>query len=276
LAEPYFTMADLVLADVSELGWVDPNDALEKVRGEMEALEARDLLPLNLEVGQLVVTGFGVMEKVKVLRERAAGELAGANLGLLERFGLYVGALMAAEARLSMVLRTPNDGLEELVEAAMKARETLMKDAAALAQRGLINGGELARVGERRGRMGLWPDLVMLCGVLNEHWPAIEGKCAIVREELVVAEQMALRLARLLGCRAHRPTELRAATDTRVRAFTLYMRAYAEARSVSQFLCRLQPDVQLALPSLYRRSRRKRGAEAANSESTIVPHAPDE
>jgi hypothetical protein len=101
-------------------------------------------------------------------------------------------------------------------------------------------------------------DLQSLSRVLKESWDKVDGKIPSTADDLVRANQLAAHLLRTVGLREQGPALVAEATDARMRAFTLFLRTYADAQRAVAYLRAEQGDAETLAPSLYTgRGRRK-------------------
>ena len=145
----------------------------------------------------------------------------------------------------------PSQPLDDLVEAGVKLRETLASDAAALAQRGFVDGERLHELKGAVGFKNIASDLLTLASMLRAAWPTIAGKCATQESELTQAEILGDRLITAIGIREQSPIIVADAADNRQRAYTLLSTAYDHARRAITFLRWKRGDVDEIVPSLY-------------------------
>src|SRR5688572_5909064 len=102
--------------------------------------------------------------------------------------------------------------------------------------------------------------------MMREKWSEVQGRTALQAAELDAAEALADRLVSGVGAREQGPTIVLEAADRRRRAFSLFARAYDQARRAVIYLRWDQGDADDIAPSLYagrggsrRRSRHCRG-----------------
>lgn len=137
-------------------------------------------------------------------------------------------------------------------------RERLLADARALSLHGLFDSRKLEQLKGANGNKNVAQDLQMLSQALQESWPQIQGKSATVAEDLQTASRVSTRLTRVIGLREQGPALLADATDKRMRAFTLMIRTYEEARAAVGYLHRHDGDADAIAPNLYAGKSRRR------------------
>ncbi|MEI9948722.1 MAG: hypothetical protein WDO74_06995 [Pseudomonadota bacterium] len=236
-------------------------DAFERVKPELAKLAAEELLQVNLDVSAALQTILGVLPEAKALREQMVKELPSFDVASFDRLEDYALALSVTQTAYLVATEPPSD-LQPLTDEAIQLRETLLRDAQALARRNLIDGAQLAGLKGVNGYKNIAQDLQILSKILQDAWPSIQGKAATTTDELKTASQMSTRLSRVVGLREQGPAQVAAATDTRLRAFTLVLRTYEDARRAVTYLRARQGDVDTIVPSLYPGRPRSRQSDA--------------
>lgn len=117
-------------------------------------------------------------------------------------------------------------------------------------------------------------DLLTLVALMREGWHSIKGKSAVSPAELDQAESYADALLTAVGEREQLPAATAAAADMRRRAFTLFLRAYAELRHAAEYLRRYDNDADAFVPSLYGPRKRRVASEATTSDAVAEPAVP--
>jgi hypothetical protein len=235
-------------------------DAYERVKPELARLAPEELLQVNLDVSVALHTIMGVLPEVRALRDQIVRELPSFDVASFDRLEDYALALRVTHAAYLMATERPSD-LELLTDDAIEMRETLLKDAQALARRNLIDGGPLANLKGINGYKNIAQDLQLLNEILQDAWPNIQGKTAITADELKTSSQIATRLWGVVRLREQGPAQVAAATDQRLRAFTLVLRTYEDARRAVNYLRARQGDADAIMPSLYPGRPRRRQSE---------------
>lgn len=170
-----------------------------------------------------------------------------------------------------MIATEPPSDLQPLTEDALQLRETLLKDAQALARRNLIDGGQLANLKGVNGYKNIAQDLQILSKILQDAWPNIQGRAGTTADELKTASQMSTRLSRVVGLREQGRAQIAVATDDRLRAFTLVLRTYEDARRAVNYLRGRQGDADSIIPSLYPGRPRQRQSEPTEPNTPKAP-----
>ena len=258
----------LVVGIASDEKLVD--EAFQRVKADLAALAPDELVQVNLDVQAATGVILGVLPGVRALRDRLAAELPAFDLKAFDKLEDYALALRFAQGAFQTATLPPDD-LELLTAEASKLRERLLADANALALHGLVDPRKLEQLKGAKGFKNVAQDLETLSQALQESWSQIQGKSPIVAEDLQAASRIGTRLTRVLGLRDQGPAVLAVATDQRLRAFTLLLRAYEETRFAVRYLRRREDDADSIAPSLYPGVSRRRPSEP---EPTVPSNAP--
>jgi hypothetical protein len=192
-------------------------------------------------------------------------------LDKVEPLVLAMGYTHSLHAAASVPLLSVN----ELSARAVAVRQVLAMDCAALAQRGLVDGGRLKELKGPVGYKNQAFDLLTLVALMRDRWRRIKGKSAVSLAELDEAESIADRLLTAVGEREQLPLVRAAAADIRQRAFTLFLRAYNELRRAAEYLRWHTGDVDALVPSLYAGKKRRDPTQLAKSEVVRVQVIPE-
>jgi hypothetical protein len=87
--------------------------------------------------------------------------------------------------------------------------------------------------------------------MFRDKWSVLEGKTLIQPKDLKDAQVLADRLTSAVGEREQTPAQAVEATERRQRAFSLFVKAYDQARRAISYLRWEQGDVDSIAPSLY-------------------------
>jgi hypothetical protein len=245
------------LVNQEELG----SAALARLSPELAALKEEDLLPVNFEIPAGVALVLGNLGEIRAFREAIAREMVGFDLTRFDKLEAYTLALNEAHAGYK-VATEPSDALDQVVAEGERLRDLLRAEANALELRGLLDGRKLREVGAGQGRKNLALDLTLLYKAMDDSWPTLEGKARVTRQELETAARIGQYIVRVVGVREQGTQAIAAATDTRSRIYTLFVRAYDDARRAIHFLRWKEGDADEIAPSLYstRGSARRKGA----------------
>ena len=251
--------------------------AYERVKADFARLRVDELVQVNLDIPTAVTTIIGVLPEVAALRPRIEKELVAFDLAEFDKLEDYAWALSYAHTMFLMATQPPDD-LPVLNAEATKLRDRLLIDARSLAQHRLVDDGQLEKLKGFAGYKNLAQDLQILSFALQANWANIQGKTPTTAEDLQTALRLSARLTRVVGLREQGPQQLAEATERRLRAFTLTIRVYEEARQTIGYLLRSRPgEADTIIPSLYTgKTRRKQETEIDTPVPTPPAHPPTE
>lgn len=225
-------------------------DAYQHLLDEIRKVPDSDLITINIDVPTAVTTTLGVLPAIRGFRPQIATEIPSFDLVRFDKLELYTLALGHAHT-LYLAASNPPESLGDLSDTGTKARELLLSDATALAQRGFIDGEKLKSLKGANGYRNLAFDLFTLAAMLRDNWDRIAGKTAVQTEELDSAETLADRLLTAVGLREQAPVVAAESSDIRQRAFSLFLTAYDDARRAVSYLRWHHGDLDDIAPSLY-------------------------
>lgn len=250
--------------------------AFDATAEDRARLDAKKLVPVNLDPPMVMTTVLAQVAKLAALREDAA-KLAGFDITHFDKLIDYTYAFAQAHASfLATAERTSS--LRKVMDRAVKLRATLLGDATALARRGLLNPKQLEKLKGGTGYLKVSQDLGLLVAIIRARWSEIAGKTAITAEELNEAETAWERLCEGYAQRM-KPTRPADVIDARIRAFNLVVNAYDQVRRAAIFLRWSAEDAKTYIPSLYsvrrkRRSKKKRPVDDLPVQHSTVPPPP--
>lgn len=246
----------------------------QRVEPGLWALPAQRVKQVNLDVPLAITIVLGAIPRLARYREGIIREFHSFEVAWFDGLEQYAMALSHANA-LYLTAGKPPIVPSGAYEQGFKLRDTLHVDTKTLVRRGLLNA---ALVKGCRGSMGyekVAAELQILCQVLKENWPIIEGKCATSLAELEHATKVAVHLLRIAKHREQIPELVAQAADRRNRCFTLFVDAYTEVRSAIQYLRRHEDDADDIAPRLYRGvSSSKKHVNAPEASSVLASPAP--
>jgi len=194
------------------------------------------------------------------------------DIARLDRLELYARAAGHAHALHLQLSALPD--FAPLIAAAEALREVLVSDASALARRGLIDAQVLGSLKGPVGHRNVAFDLSALSSALRASWSRIEGKAAVVLEELEQARSYADQLLTMVALREQVSAAPSTSALTRQRAFTLLVRSYNEARRALMYLRWDQNDLESIAPSLYGQQRTPRRRSSEPAPAPMPPPVP--
>jgi hypothetical protein len=248
-------------------------DGYERVKGDLAAVPVDQLVQINLDIQQGTRTILGALPEMQALRERIVAELPAFDIAAFDKLEDYVQALRYAQTGF-LIASQPPDDLEQLLEDGGKLKARLEADARSLSLYGLFSAKKLEQLKGGNGLDNLAQDLELLSRALMDSWEQIQGKALTPLEDVQTAARIGLRLTRIAGLRDQGPARLAAATELRMRAFTVVLRTYEEARAAIGYLRRSQDDLETIAPTLYPgKGRRKATAAVENKDSNVASPA---
>ncbi len=246
------------LVQEEELG----NAALARVKPEMDALKPEQLLQVNVDLREATSLVLGNLPEIRALRADIAKAMPGFDLDRFDKMEAYTLALIESNAGFK-VATEPTDTLDRLVPEGERVRELLLAEAKALELRGVFDPKKLREVEGALGRKNVASDLMLLSKAFETSWAALEGKTRVTREELDDAYKLGLHIMRLVGVREQGARAIGAATDERLRAYTLFVSAYDDVRRAVSFLRWKDGDADEIAPSLHSgRGAKRKGSDA--------------
>jgi len=247
--------------------------AFERALPASQALETKDLIPINIDLPTAIASTLGKLPGIMALRDRAKA-LPELDIAAFDELETLVLATAHAHVRYMGASAEP-EAILELNERGMRLRNTLYADAVALATRNLINGDRIGEFKAHVGYKNLAFDLMALAASLRDNWDKVSSKTAITPEDLDQAELLGDQLINAIGVREQSPSSVADIAAQRQRNFTLFVNAYDEVRRALSFLRWKEDDVEHIAPSLYagrgNSNARKKGTDA---HPTPVPPPP--
>ena len=248
--------------------------ALGPVLGELRTLPYKELRAVNLDVPSTISRVLGAVPGILKLREELAVHTPTAALAEIDKLEEYAFALYEAHFARGYKNRAPEE-LRILGEEGSRLRTLLRGDAITLERRELLVGHTVRACRGLAGYRNIATDLHLLVRVLRDCWPAIQSKCAVTEEELTLAERIGHALMVRVGAWQQSKNDAPAGAELRVRAFTMLVNTYEEARAAIVYLRRRQNDADKIAPSLYAGRKRisKVVEEKPPAEAVPAPQA---
>lgn len=234
--------------------------AFASVRAEIEAVPLDALVRINVDLSRTARCGLVAAEHVEPLLPDLA-RLHAFDVRPVRMLGTYALALLHVND-----LASEGDSelppLPVLVAEATRLREGLLRTAELLAHYGIVSAERVAVIRSGTGYADLAKSLLALGRLFVDLWPRVRDKVIATREEVDRAIVLSAQLQRTLAFQKAKRNPLNRHTShrhLRVQAFTLFYRAYEEARRGVMFLRWYEGDAHAIVPSLYpRRPRRLR------------------
>jgi hypothetical protein len=194
-------------------------------------------------------------------------ELPDFKIALFDRLETY--ALAAWYTHLLALPPAGSNNPVQLLEEATTLRTALLGDAEALAARGLLDADSVKTIRAGNGNMDTANDLVALSALMGASWSKIESKTAATADEVRRAGDLGPLLIAAIGVREHGTTVTPAeAAERKVRAFTLFTRAYDQTRRAVTYLRWNEGDADTLAPSLYKGRGGSRSASTPKEEGS--------
>ena len=245
-------------------------EALAIVAPELQVLHKDQLAPINIDIPLSVSIALGVLEGLRDLRPSLVQQLPEHDIAQFDKLETYALAAWYAHL-LHLPPASPSSPVKALLDEAVPLRAALLGDAEALVRRGLFDQALFDEIRAGQGHVDTANDLVALSAGFSEIWAQIEGRTAATEQEIDRAAELGPLLLAALGVREHGPAPGPSdAADRRARAFTLFVRAYDQARRAVTYLRWNEGDADAYAPSLYR-GRGGRGAASGGSTTAPAP-----
>jgi hypothetical protein len=247
--------------------------SLERLRSEMDAIDEKTLVPVNIDVNLAVSRALGVAPAVAAIRERIVRECPTADLHAIDQLEDRAYSLSYATALYESAVAPPND-FTDIVEEVMEARGVLLSVAKGLVACNLLDTEQIANINGGHGYRETAADAILLVSVLRANLTQLEGKMPFTREQLTRVEQAANRLTALVGIREQTPDRAADAANLQRRAYRLLDAAYSEVRRVVTYLRWSEDDAEAIAPPLRSRPiTRKPADKPADGTSDATPPA---
>ncbi len=174
---------------------------------------------ITIDVPDLVSAALGVLPRVLLFREQAAG-LPQFDVSCFDQLETHALALSHAHTRY-LAANAANDEVPELAKRARKLRRTLRSDVRSLKERDALPEHALKRLACTTGHNDIAADLSALVEVFRHNWSRVAGRTGAQEPELYEAERLANKLVQAIGARASLPEAVRKAARIRTQAFVV-------------------------------------------------------
>jgi hypothetical protein len=245
-------------------------EAFAKILPEIQALPDSEAATINIDINSAFTTVVGCLPEIQAMRGEIEAEWRNFDLVQFDKLEEYALALAHAQAQYRNSSKPKSSVVEEAAELVV-IRDRMLFDAQSLARHGLLDGAPLEKIRMVPGYKALAGDVLTLHSTFKDAWSKIEGKTPYTLEDVQRAGVMALDFFKLVGLREQSQAQTGEATLQRQKLFTLFARAYDNARRAVHYLRFKAGDAESIAPSLYvGRSSRRRAEEDVN----VVPVAP--
>jgi hypothetical protein len=230
-------------------------EAYARTAKEIEALPDAQVGRVTTDVPMAVSLALGALPEIESLLPEMSDVFKKPPKAEIERLRDRALALLYAN-----LLWAPRGAkaLEVELEEARVLREQLLSAADAHVVHGQMNADSVAAIREGSGHLDRANDLIALAALFEEGWEALSQKTMVTAEQIERASRLGTQLVAELGSKIlgtggakHR----RQLADRRNRAFTLFMRDYAEIQAAVAYVRREEQDAAAFAPPLHRRSR---------------------
>lgn len=248
--------------------------AFAEVEPILAALSPDDFATINTDIPRAVAIAVGAIPHIARLRGDAA-KLPDFDVTHIDRLGTY--ALAAWYAHLLALPEVVASELSALVEEAKPLREDMLLSAELLAHKGFFDKDAVKRIRADQGNLDTANDLVALAALFTAGWSRVENKSPVEWSQVERAAQLGPRILVALGARSQPGVKAPNPADPaerRVRAFTVFTRAYDQCRRAVTYLRWDHGDADEIAPSLFaHRGPRKSGPEAEPGAPASSPPA---
>ena len=243
--------------------------AFKMIRTKIDALDQSKVISVNVDIAYALSIGFGALPEIQKHRALIVRmpDYPAEEFDAMETYAL---ATLHAHGN-HLAASTPTASIPPLAEEGTKLRNWLVANAEVHAERGVFDAQTIASVKSGQGYRDTAEDLEVLASMYRANWAQLEGKTAVQLSEVDSAASIAERLLIAVGVREHGPAQAEETAAIRQRAFTLFVRAYDQARDALAYLRREENDANRIAPSLFARS----GAGAPKKEPAPPPPAVD-
>lgn len=240
--------------------------AFEATLPEIAALPDADTLAVNIDPVAAATSVLGLLPELIELRPQIERQLPEFDLKRFDKLKQYALAFSHAHG-LYRGVQLPKGQIAALAAELSAIRDRLLGDAMSLANNGFFDGSRLKDCKKVPGYRALASDILTIVPLFKEHWASIEGKTPVTRAALTDATSRAVELMAVVGMKEQGPDVVSQVSVRRNKAFTLFLRAYEDARHAVEYLRRNEGDAAEITPSLYA----GRGGRPRSEASTEPP-----
>lgn len=246
---------------------------IDLVRAELDAMDPKAVLGVNVDVVVAAMTVLGVVEHLPAYRPGLVELFGEERVSKLDRLELLAHATLQAHGRYRGL--DSSIQLGPLAKEATKFRDVLLAEVRQLIARDVLDAGTIGELSGRHGHKNLYLDLLQLIAVFRANESEVADFCAVRSDYLDRAENVAARFAKAVGMKEQATQP--AAADLRNRAFSLLWNTYEELRRLMTCLRWHEGDYDRIAPTFFAgrptAPRRPRAEERA-VEPTAAPGMP--
>lgn len=246
--------------------------AAERLAGEFAELPDADLDSVNLEIPSMVSDFFGTWPRFQEMLPEleAVPQIDMARVRKLHDYALALFHWQASAAYAT----SGSSELPAMLDKGIAIRDRTLTDLKALAGHGHLDPALLANFGGPAAYRKVAQDLSSLANLVHEHWSSIQGRSLITLEAIDEAGKLGQAMSEAVGLRDKTPTSKAFAAQQKVKAYTLFLRSYDEARRGLIFLRWHEGDADKILPSLYAKGRAPKRSQDETPASDSIAAAP--
>jgi hypothetical protein len=264
----------MVAAATSE----EARHAFERIEPRFKELAAGELVAITVDIARAASIVLGAEAGIRALQPQIEAKLPEFDVGQIE--SLRDMALAAWYVHAAIAPEVDEGEVKRLVSEATPLKRSMLVQADALADRGLLDAQRIAIIRAGRGSRDLANDMVALSAMFRQSWGEVEGKTAVTIEELDRAAELGTKLIFAIGARDVAPALPGIGGDAgelRVRAFSLLVNTYDQVRRAVEYLRWDAGDAQEIAPSVYTGSRTRRAVaeevESGPAEGAVPENA---
>jgi hypothetical protein len=247
--------------------------AFARMRSKIESIPQAEVLHVNVDVTYAAGVGVWAAGRVAQLRGDMEQLSAFVDLAAIDELPDRAHALSYTHGDYLFAV-APQAPVAEQHDESQKLISLLLLSASALSAQGLLPNERVELVRTPTGYRNASEHLTALTKLFKDYWPTIESKTGVTMAQLDRGAVLAVQLLQGSIERIHAPLNPTDATLARQRAYTLFFRAYDEARRAVTFLRWRDKDVERFVPPLVLRAARGRKGEDDVEVVPAVPAAP--
>lgn len=256
-----------ILSDMEDI-----QQSIARVAPELDAIDASDLAPLNVDLVSATSIALGVADRVRSYRDRMAKlpEFDLANVDKLvdyakATYGLYLdNQPPPAPAEAEALMREASD-----------LRAKLLVWSVPLVAAKHFDEASVASIRSGSGNKDIPADLIQLVTLYRRSWAAVQAICGVTEQDLERAAALGPAVFAMLSRRDQSNEKPGADGSLRLRrAWTRLDRAYAQCRRAIAFLRFAEGDVDEIAPNLRRNPGVARGGRSTDTVQPAPAPAP--
>lgn len=264
----------------SQLALAPTPDLAEKaylrVRPELDAVGDDELGRNTVNAMTAVLIMLGALPALEALRKEIEA-LADMPPGLIDKARDYAHALAHVQA---MGQPSSTARFEALLAELLPARDRLLSTAELGVKFGLFDDDQVADIRSGTGHVDAINDVLALVRLFRAHWPELEGKVPVTREDVERAGALGVETLAALGERKVGAETTRPVGEyerARVRLLHLIVRTHGQLQRAVTYVRWNEGDADTILPSIFQgRPRRRRNTETPAPTEPNQPAEPSQ